>query len=91
MAIAIQQYALTALDDKEALAELNARWLQQRQRRLEIAEAIGDRAIAAFANPTLFARYLQLVRELGEFEAQIAFDREAQAWVRRHQGEECIP
>jgi hypothetical protein len=42
-------------------------------------------------NPTLFARFLQLVRELGEFDAQIAFDREAQAWVNRHQGADCVP
>ena len=91
MAIAIQQYALTALGDEEQLARLNARWLQQRQKRLEVSQAIGGRAVAAAANPTLFARYLQLVRELGEFDAQIAFDREAQAWVQRHQGADCIP
>jgi len=90
-AIAIQQYALTALGDEEQLAQLNARWLRQKQRRLEVAQAIGGRVVAAFVNPTLFARYLQLVREQGEFDAQIAFDREAQAWVKRHQGAECIP
>ena len=90
-AIAIQQYALTALGDEEGLAKLNARWRQQRERRSEIYEEIGSRIVAAVANPTLFARYLQLVRERGEIEAQIAFDREAQAWVQRHQGAECIP
>lgn len=90
-AIAIQQYALTALGNEEGLAQLNARWRQQQQRRYEVAQAIGERATAPFVNPTLFARYLQLVRERGEAEAQIALDREAQAWVQRHQGAECIP
>lgn len=90
-AIAIQQYALTALGDEEGLAQLNARWRQQRERRSEIYEEIGSRIVAAVANPTLFARYLQLVGERGEIEAQIALNREAQAWVQRHQGAECIP
>ena len=90
-ALAIQQYALTALGDEERLAELHERWQQLRQNRRDTFDAIGGRDVAAAANPTLFARYLQLVRERGEMEARIAFDQEAQAWVRRHQGAECIP
>jgi hypothetical protein len=91
VAVALQQYALSALDEEDQLAQLDARWLGQRQRRLEVAQAIGSRAVAVAVNPTLFARFLQLVRELGEFDAQIAFDREAQAWVNRHQGADCVP
>lgn len=89
--LAIEQNALRALGEEKRVAELDARLRLLRQKRRDIYDAIAGRDVAAVANPTLFARYLQLVRERGELEAQIAFDQEAQAWVRQHQGADCIP
>jgi hypothetical protein len=90
-ALVIQRVALKALGEQEKLEAAAARYASL-QAVMNHAHINGHRTMSVVTStPTLFSRYLGLFRTRGEAATLAALEEEAEPWIRRHEGQDCIP